>query len=223
MLRVFPPGYKIVNRYLTDVSLRVKISLHFSLVFNLIYAAFKLISGVYYASFWYGADAIFYIVLSIARFLLIRHVRKNKNDSAAAFKQYRICGILIFGLNAAFVSAVYQIVNHQSKGYSYPGSLIYVVAIYTFYLITISVINMVKYHKQNNPVYSAQKALSLTKALVAMFALQTSMFASFGADETLERVMNIASGGVICFTIFAIAVMIIIRANQELGARNANE
>ena len=167
---------KIGNRYMTDVLLRVKISLYSSLLFNLIYAAFKLTAGIHYASFWYGADAIFYIVLSVARFFLIRHVRKDERDTVAEFKKYRFCGVLIFILNAAFVPVVYQIINH-GMGYSYPGLLIYAVATYTFYAITISIVNVVRYRKYNNPVYSAQKALSLTKALVAMFALQTSMFA----------------------------------------------
>ena len=206
---------KYGNRYMTDVLLRVKISLYSSLLFNLFYAAFRLITGIHYMSFWYGADAIFYIVLSVARFLLVRHVRKDGRDTVAEFKKYRFCGVLIFILNAAFVPVVYQIINH-GMGYSYPGLLIYAVATYTFYAITISIVNVVRYRKYNNPVYSAQKALSLTKALVAMFALQTAMFASFNEDIVLERTMNIVFGGLICCAIFAIAVMMVIRANNEL-------
>jgi hypothetical protein len=203
------------NRYMTDVLLRVKISLYSSLLFNLFYAAFRLITGIHYMSFWYGADAIFYIVLSVARFLLVRHVRKDERDTVAEFKKYRFYGVLIFILNAAFVPVVYQIINH-GMGYSYPGLLIYAVATYSFYAITISIVNVVRYRKYNNPVYSAQKALSLTKALVAMFALQTAMFRAVDVYIVLERTMNIVFGVLICCAIFAIAVMMVIRANNEL-------
>lgn len=213
---------KLGNRYMSDVLLRVKISLYSSLLFNLFYAAFKLIAGVHYASFWYGADAIFYIVLSVARFLLIRHMRKDESDKVAEYKKYRFCGVLIFTLNAAYIPVVYQIVN-QGMGYSYPGLLIYVVATYTFYCITMSIINVVRYRKYNNPIYSAGRALSLTKAIVAMFALQTAMFASFNDDIVLERVMNAVFGGLICCAIFAIAVMMVVRANNELRTLGENK
>lgn len=206
---------KFGSRYMTDVLLRVKISLYLSLFFNLIYAVFKLIAGVHYASFWYGADAIFYVVLSIARFLLLHHVRKDEHDTIAEFKKHRVCGILIFILNAAYIPVVYQIVN-QGMGYSYPGLLIYIVAAYTFYCIIISIINVVRYRKYDKPVYSAQKALALTKSLVAMFALQTAMFASFNDDIALERTMNSVFGGLICCSIFVIAVIMVVQANNEL-------
>ena len=75
---------------------------------------------------------------------------------------------------------------------------------------------MVKYRKYKNPVYSAQTALSLIKALVAMFALQTAMFASFNEDIVLERTMNLVFGILICCAISAIAVLMVVRANKEL-------
>ena len=206
---------KFGNRYMTDVVFRMKISLYTSLFFNSIYAVFKLIAGIHYASFWYGADAIIYIVLSIARFLLVHQIRKGEQDIAVEFRKYRFCGILIFILNAAFIPVVYQIVNHGMR-YSYPGFLIYAAATYTFYAITMSIINVVRYRRYNSPVYSAQKALSLTKALVAMFALQTAMFASFGGDIVSERTMNVVFGILVCCAIFAIAVTMVIRAIHEL-------
>ena len=212
---------KFGSRYMTDVSLRVKISLYASLAFNLIYAVSKLIAGIHYASFWYGADAIYYIVLSVARFLLLHHMQKDDNNLKSEFRKYRICGILIFILNIAMIGVIYQIVNH-GMGYSYPGLLIYAVATYTFYCITISIINVVRYRKYKNPVYSAGKALSLTKALVSMFALQTAMFASFNDDIALERTMNLIVGIAVCFSIFCLAVFMVIRANNNLKILSIN-
>ena len=212
---------KFGNRYMTDVVFRMKISLYTSLFFNLIYAVFKLIAGIHYASFWYGADAIIYIVLSIARFLLVRQIRKEEQNIEVEFRKYRSCGVLIFILNTAFIPVIYQIVKH-GMGYSYPGFLIYVVAAYTFYAITISIVNVVRYRKYNSPVYSAQRALNLTKALVAMFALQTAMFASFGVDIGLEQTMNLVFGILVCCAIFAIAVMMVVKSIHELKKISIN-
>lgn len=221
-IKAFVHKNKFGNRYMTDIAYRAKVSLYTSLFLNLTYALFKMLAGIHYASFWFGADAIFYIILSIARFLLLRYVRKDaqglsseEQDTVAEFKKYRICGVLIFILNAAYIPVVYQIVNH-GMGYSYPGFFIYVVATYTFYCMTISIINVIRYRKYNSPVLSAQKAISLAKALVAMFALQTAMFASFNEDMALERIMNLIFGSCVCLAIFCLAVFMVARANTRL-------
>jgi len=173
-----------------------------SLSMNLLYAATKLIAGIYYASFWYGADAIFYIVLSVARILLTRHIRTDEQDINSEYRVYRSCEVVLFVLNAALTGVVYQIVN-QDMGYAYPGLLIYLVATFTFVNITVAIINVIKYRKLNSPVLAAVKTLSFAKALVMMFALQSAMFASFGSEsEILERVMNSIFGG---FRIFKMA------------------
>lgn len=209
---------RLGNRYMTELSYRAKVSLYISFLFNLSYAVFKLLAGIHYASFWFGIDAVYYIILSAARFLLLRHLRQDKRDLAKEFKKYRFCGVLLVVLNAALIGVVYQII-HNNMRYEYPGILIYVVAAYTFYCITVSIINVVKYRKLNSPVLSAQKAISLAKSLVAMFALQTAMFASFNEDIALERIMNLVSGSCVCFAIFFLAVWMVIRANRELKNR----
>ena len=179
---------------------------------------FKLLSAIYYASFWYGADAIFYIVLSAIRLIMLRHVKVGRCNIDNEYRQYRFCGCLLFVLNIALSGVVFQIV-YQNMGYSYPGLLIYLVATYTFFCLIVAIINVVKYRKLNSPALSAIKAISLTKALVAVFALQTAMFASFGSEESevFQRITNTAFGAVICLSIFAMATIIVVEANKNLG------
>ena len=212
---------KFGNRYMTDISYRTKISLYTSLSINLLYAIFKLIAGIHYASFWYGADALYFIVLSSARFILLRHVRKEDDDLSTEIKKYRFCGILLFVLNATLIGVVYQVVNHD-MGYHYPGHLIYVVAAYTFYCLTLAIINIIKYRQLNSPVLSAIKVINFSKALVAIFALMTAMLVSFGIEEseTFKSLMKSITGGGVSFTIFVMAVYMIIRANSKLKTLN---
>ncbi|MDR1699938.1 MAG: hypothetical protein LBR68_01975 [Lachnoclostridium sp.] len=229
-INTFLYSHTYSRRYLTDISYRIRISLLSSLGTNLLYAAVKLISGIYYASFWYGADAIYYIVLSVARVLLTRYMRKDghsvlseERNLKKEYRVYRSCGILLFVLNAALTGVVYQIAK-QNMGYSYPGLLIYVVATYTFVILTVSIVNVVKFRKMNSPVFSAVKLVGLAKALVAVFALQSAMFASFnerGAD--FERLMNSIFGGLVCLSIFAMAVIMVTRANNNLKKLSQKE
>jgi hypothetical protein len=208
---------KYSSQYMTSKPYRARIALYVSLIMNFIYAAQKLIAGVYYASFWYGADAIFYIVLSAVQFLMLRHVRKKENSLENEYRQYRFCGYLIFAMNVAFIGVAFQII-HQNMGYQYPGLLIYVAATYAFICLAVAISNVFVYRKLNSPVLSAIKAISLVKALVAIYALQTAMLTTFGGEDAgnFQRIMNSLTGGGICFFIFVIAVFMVIKAHKGL-------
>ena len=208
---------KYSHQIITDVSLRVKISLYSSLSINFIYSGFRLFTAFYYASFWFGAEAVFYIVLSGVRFVLLRNVRKNKGDVKRELLTYRFCGYLLFAMNAALTGVVYQMINHgMSK--QYPGLLIYAAAIYAFYFLSDAIIQLIKFRKYKSPLLSAVKTINLAQALVIMFSLQVSMFVSFGGEETqtLESVMNTVTGGLVCCAIFAMAVIMVVNSFNKL-------
>ena len=210
-------------RYLTEEELRSRISLYSGTIINLAYAVFKLFTGVYYNSVWFGAVAVYYMVLCLIRFLLIKNDRKSiqiKTDDERnlhGWKSYRACGWLMLALNIAIVGMVVQMI-WQNKGYSYPGFVIYASAAYTFYRMTMAIIKIIKTRKATNPVFSAAKAIDLSVALMAIFALQTAMFASFGAEMSADssRLMNAVTGGTVCLGVVCIAVIMIIRSSRSI-------
>ncbi len=73
-------------------------------------------------------------------------------------------------------------------------------------------------------VLSAAKVINFAKALVAIFALQSAMFASFGSNdsEALKQLMNIIVGGCVCATVFAMAVYMVVNANEKLKKLGAD-
>ena len=213
---------KYTSRFMIDTPYRVKAILIASLSLTLLYAAFKLLAGIYYASFWYGADAVYYLVLSTVRFLLLRHMRKEQRDLDKEYRLYRSCGYLLLVVNATLIGVVYQIVN-QDMGYQYPGLMIYVVATFTFGFLVTAIINVAQYRKLSRPLFSAVMMTSLAQALVSIFALQTAMFVSFGDSESkaFEGLINSLTGAGVCIAIFGVAIYMIVRANQNLKARGA--
>lgn len=214
---------KYGRRYLNDMTFQAMISLYFSLSVNLAYAVYQLVAGILFASFWFGAMAVYYIVLCIVRFLLLMDVRKYENNLRKEYRKYRLCGVLLFLLNVALTGVVYQMVN-QGQGSKYPGLLIYPVAIYAFYRMTLSIVGMIKFRKLNSPVLSTSRIINLAAALVSMFSLQIAMFASFSDGAEFEYIMNSISGGCVCFAIFSMAVFMVMRANlmlKKLGINNS--
>lgn len=208
-------SHRLGRRYMTDLTFRSNLSLHASTGFNLCYALFKLFVGIYYRSLWFGAIAVYYICLTVIRALLLRETYQKGSNQKREYRTARLCGSLLLLLTIALSAMVVQMVVH-GKGYQYPGTLIFVVALYAFYSITIAIINLVRFRKLNSPVLSASKALGLATALVSMLSLQTAMFASFGGEYQFQKLMNALTGGGVCLLILLMAILMVARANKAI-------
>lgn len=211
---------KHTSKYLSEADLRARISIHTGTIINISFSIFKLLAGIYYKSTWFMAVAVYYAVLSVIRFILIsrdRSTRKlSKNQTLMQWKTYRLCGILLMLLNMTMTGMVFQMI-WQNKGFSYPGFIIYVIAAYTFYRLTITIVRLTK-SKQYNPILLGAKALDLSISLMSIFALQTAMFNSFGADTSKEtlKIMNSFTGGTVCFAVILIAIIMIVKSTKKI-------
>lgn len=216
-------GNKYGNLYMSDKAYRAKVALYAALSMNILFAVLRLLSGIYYASFWYGADAIFYILLSTANFLLLRFIRKDDGGIDAEYRLYRFCGFFLFAIGIALIGLVVQIV-YQNMAYEYPDLLIFAVATYAFACLVTAIVNVFSYRKLNSPVLSAAKALRLARALVAIFALQTAMLNAFAQEDfhDSQRLLNALTGGGVCLLLFGIALFMVIEANRKLKKLKEN-
>lgn len=212
-------AHPISGRYLTDVIFRARVSLYSGLAVNMLYAATKMISGILYDSLWLITLSVYYILLAMMRFLLLTSTRKKQEtaDISAEFQRYRVCGVLLVFMNLALSGMVLFLVR-QDGGYDYPGVLIYVMAIYTFYAVIMAVVHIVKFRRHGSPVLSAVKAINLTAALVSMLALETAMLNQFGQgdDQFFRKVMTASTGAAVCGLVFVMAIYMIVRATRQL-------
>ena len=217
-------SHPLGNRLLGDAVFRSEITLHGGLFVNLLYVALNLFSGIRYRSAWFIALAVYYVLLSVMRILLVRYMHRKPigEDIPSEFRYYRTCGIILLFMNQALVGIVVYMIN-QNRGFSYPGMLIYAMAAYTFYITILAIVNLVKFRKHGSPVLSASKVISLTAALVSMLSLETAMIAQFGVDQpAFRRTMIAVSGGCICAIVLAMAVFMIVKATRQLRAIDSN-
>lgn len=210
---------KYANRYLTDVAFKTRISLYISLAINLMYVAVNAVSAVIYSTFWFGIFAVYYAIMAVMRFLLVRYVNHNKigTSRAGELNRSRLCAFILMTVNLALTGAVLMMV-YYGRGFQYQGILIYVVALYTFYITTTAIIDIIKYRKYNSPVMSISKVIKLAAALVSMLFLETAMFAQFGADMAKEsqEIMIMATGGGISVVVVVMSIYVIVRSTKEL-------
>lgn len=205
------------HRYLTDALFRTHISLYMSLGINLLYVAIKLFSGIYYKSAWFISLAVYYIILAVMRFLLLRHVNRSTigQNIPAELKRYRVCGAMLLIMNIALLGIVVLVIT-QNKGFEYAGMLIYVMAAYAFYMTITAIVNIVKFRKYNSPVLSASKAINLVAAMVSMLSLETAMITRFGDNDDMFRTMTGMTGGAVSIIVLSIAVFMLISSTIRL-------
>lgn len=207
------------NRFMTDMPFRTHVSLYGSLGVNLLYAVMNGVSGIRYHSAWFYILALYYTILAVMRFLLVRFVNRvgiGKNHFKE-LRRSRLCGYILLTLNL-FLSGAVLMILYQNKGYEYNGMLIYVMAAYTFYITVNAIINLIKYRKLGSPVMSMAKIINMAVALVSMLSLETAMFAQFGDDMSPDnqRLMIMLTGAGVSIVIVTMSVYSIVKNSKEM-------
>lgn len=229
LVKVLPDRYKkiksrvyessIGNRYLTDMEFRTHVSLYRSFGINLLYIGVNIFSYILYRSWWFVVLAVYYTILAVMRFLLVWNVGKHGigHNYLGELKSARLCSYILLSLNVTLSGAVLMIL-YQDKGYQYHGILIYVMALYTFYITTSAIVNLVKYRKYHSPVMTMTKVIALSAALVSMLSLETAMFSQFGQDMTPENkwLMIALTGAGVSIVVVTMSVYMIVRAHKEI-------
>ncbi|MGN0650309.1 MAG: hypothetical protein ACI4KM_07720 [Oscillospiraceae bacterium] len=229
LVKVLPKHYKsakskvyshpLGNRLMTDMPFRTRVSLYGSLAVNLLYVAMNVISGIMYKSAWFYTLALYYAILAVMRFLLVRFANRvgiGKNRFKE-LRRSRLCGFILLTVNLFLSGAVLMII-YRNKGYEYHGILIYIMATYTFYITVIAIINLVKYRKLGSPVMTMAKIINMAAALVSMLSLETAMFSEFGKDMPPEnqRLMIMLTGAGVSVIIVTMSVYSIVKNSVEI-------
>ena len=209
---------RYIRRYCEDPIFNSRVILYRGLLINILYALFKLITGVYYRSTWMIAISVYYITLIILKGRLvqqdIRFIKADGNAKRAEqWRSYRMTGWLLLLLNVSLSGIVVHVVRHN-KSFSYPGMIIFAIAAYTFYRIGIAVVRIIKNRKRKDILFSAARAIDFCFAVTSMFTLQTAMFSSFaiGMDTVIPNIITGTAAAVIV-TVIALYMLMTSRNN----------
>ncbi|MCD7725415.1 MAG: hypothetical protein LUI12_07705 [Clostridiales bacterium] len=207
MKRLFPRlyGNPVIHRYLTDNWFKISTSLFSSFAFNLLYAVWEIICGIYYQSYWFITLGCYYMLLMLTRLILLRETHGTKRTG---WKRYRVCGVLLLGMNFV-LSGIVVLAVTDGQGAHYAGYLIYAMAAYTFYRTGMAIRNLVKYRSLHNPVLTASKVISFIAAMVSMLSLEIAMILQFTDDQSFLQIMTALTGAGVCLIISGTAVYLI--------------
>ncbi len=201
------------EKYLKDLALRTRLFLRLGLAVNIGYALFNVFTGVFYRSVWFGAVAVYYIMLCFIKFFLLR--RGFENRGRKEYANLFTCGIMLLILSVAVTAIIYLMI-WQGKGAKYGKFIIIVSAIYALFRIVAALIDTVRLRHLKSPTLYAAKALSLSVALMSLFSLQFSVLLFSPLDEKIRYFLNVTSGSIVGVLTITIAILTIRNAYKVL-------
>ncbi len=169
------------------------------LIFNVAYSAYHIAFGVASRSWWLFTVGVYYMLLSIVRWVVLRS--KGKEESIVGFS-----GIMLMGLSIPLVGIV--ILSFvKDRGNVFHEITMIAIAVYTFTILTLAVVNFINCRRSKSAKLIALRNISFANALVSIFSLQRSMLVSFdGMTETEIRILNIATGTGVCVAVFLLGL-----------------
>lgn len=217
---------KYGNRYMTDIEFKTQVTLYLSLIINLANVILNVIYGLVYDTNWFFVLSFYYAILTVMRFSLALYTRKYSlgENMLGEWKRARGCGAVLTLINLSLTGVVLMMM-YQDKGFTYAGILIYVMAAYSFYHITVAIIDLIRYRKYKSPIMDSIKAVKLAAALVSMLSLETAMLTAFGTDMTIneKRVMIAATGGGISFIVIGLSSYMIVNSTHQINNMKENQ
>lgn len=207
--------------FLEDYRFRTVLTTMPSFVINVAYTIYNGVIGVMNQSAWFITMAVYYSLLGIMRYCAVHTERKisHMEDQKLIRKKelavIKTDGILLLLLNLA-LSGVVLLTIAKGRAKAYSEIIAISIAAYTFYKITMAVINMVKVRKMQSPILITIRNIGVADALVSMLTLQMTMLVSFqGTDGLNADRMNGITGLAVCLLISALGISMIYYAFKE--------
>jgi len=202
---------RTVRKYMDDMHFRGGVGIYQGMAVNFLYVVFRTGTGIMYSSVWFISMAVYHMVLGCMRAVLIYGYRRRDGNE---YRFYRICAYMLFGLNIPMGGMILLMVRTDTSA-AYPEYVIYLSALFTFYTMIISVVNMVKCRRAGSPVLSAARVISFVSAMMSMLGLQTAMISTFSEEsDSFRTMMNGITGGVIYGIVIVTAVLMLMKGKR---------
>ena len=170
---------------------------------GLCYALFKLILGAYERSLWITSFGVYYLMVSVIRYNIIRKRDVSSHD-------FRNTGWMFLILNLC-VSILIILVLHLKVRVEYPSFTIYIISAWTFLSLFMSLRDIILDVEGSDLLFVQMRNIRFSVSLVSLFSLQCAVFSRIDHPSGFEFMMNSILGSAIVLLIFALAVSMLCR------------
>ena len=173
-----------------------------SLIFNIAFAIYHLITGFLTSSWWILTLGSYYLLLSIVRFVVLHY--KSQERFVTKFAGWMLM-LLSLPLTGTVILSVVQ-----DRGHKLYTILMIAMAVYAFTKITLATIKLINARRNTSIALITLRNISFADAFVSIFALQRSMLVSFeGMTEAEIVIMNATLGSAVCVIVFLLGISLL--------------
>ena len=169
------------------------------LIFNIAFATYHLVLGIFTRSWWLLTLGSYYLVLAIVRFVVLHS--KSKENFIIKFTGWMLIVLSIPLIGTVILSVV------RDRGHELHMIVMIAMATYAFIKITFATIKLIKVGRCTSATHITLRNISFSDAFASIFALQRSMLVSFeGMGEMEIVIMNAALGSAVCVIVVLLGI-----------------
>lgn len=194
----------------------------FSFAFTVAFAVMNLVFAIRYGLIWYYAISAYYFFIIIFRGGIIyadSKLKKKFSDNPEQYlkrkwRTYLSGGVVLSFLEIAMAVAVTEMMLSRRPIES--GEIMTIAnAAYTFYKMTMAILNLVKAKKYNDPTIQALRNINFADACMSITSLTVIMLSTFGEEGGMIA-LKACVGFAACAATIAVAVLMIVRGLKEI-------
>ncbi|MBQ8522325.1 MAG: hypothetical protein IJ458_01515 [Clostridia bacterium] len=216
----FLQRHKFTNAILKDYGYRTIVFGFCSLIINVAFISLVAVMAFMSKTAWYFTLTIYYIILAFMKGNVFYSKRKYGTEVKQA-RALRFSGIMFILMTIAF-SGVIVLIYKTNRYFEYAGLLIYAVAAFTFYKLTLAIYNIFKVKKYEDLYLQNIRNINLASALISIIMLQVAMFQAFSPTSNSSFANALTGAGVSAVILF-LGILMIIQANKKLKQLKTNE
>lgn len=211
----FLKRFKFTNNLLHDFGYRTIVFGFVSFNINVAHISFVLIMAIMSKTAWYFTITVYYIILAFMKGNVFYSKRKYGTEIKEA-RALRFSGIMFIVMTVAF-SGIIVLIYKANHYFEYAGLLIYAVAAFTFYKLSVGIFNIIKASKHDDLYVQNIRNINLASALISIIMLQVAMFQAFSPSSN-SGFANALTGAGVSAIILIMGILMIIKANKSLKA-----
>ncbi len=212
---------KFTTRYVYDYEYRSSIVMQIGFLGNTIYALFTLFLGLVSRSAWFTSIGIFYAIFGFLKYALLvkqSHILKCENmreRKAISLRVWRFFGLSMLTITVPTMVMVAQMI-YNNKNYYYGKIITFGYFIYTAIYFIAAVVKVFQARMRKNPIFTAYSNMSFCGALMAVLALQTAMVTALGIEDSMRRIVNSITGGIVIIVFHVVSIVVIVSTTKQL-------
>jgi len=216
------------DRYLGNKQDRTAMINVASLVINALIGIGKLILGLYLLSGWFITNAVYYLILCVAKgqvlhqYKVAKGIASPRNRYSLELAVYKRGGLLLCLLGVSY-SIVCLRMYLIGDAFIYSGIIVYIVAAVAFTKLAFAIQGTWANRQLHNPIISTLKMINFTDAMVSIVVTQATLLTMQASPLALKTSSLFGMGCSVLFCLMGVWMMFHKTKQSSMEQENGND